>query len=315
MTFDPMLLLEAAEAAASPDGGVDGWLATTAPLVASALDPAWRKVVASYVSFGESRQTFVATAGTVDLQPSAVEAALEAWLSSGDRRGAGVHLLPASTVAMVVVPAGEGRGVVFAIATEAPPTLDAPSLRLWERVAIHLAAPLRCVVQRRAARTDEAVPRDAGCLDTAPGLRAAVQAYDEQREDTSFEGEDVFALWWGLLMGRWVLVDRFMVPGRRFVVARPTEPRERAAHTRRQRQIVFHASLGLANKEIGYALGLSPNTVSSHLHRAVERLGFGSRTELITLATRAAVAFAHRAGLSGSRPMRAAAAPAASGRG
>ncbi|HEY4554830.1 MAG TPA: response regulator transcription factor, partial [Lysobacter sp.] len=53
--------------------------------------------------------------------------------------------------------------------------------------------------------------------------------------------------------------------------------------TGRQREIVHWAMQGLSNKQIARCLGISPETVKTHLHRAFEREGVHGRMALATL--------------------------------
>ena len=53
--------------------------------------------------------------------------------------------------------------------------------------------------------------------------------------------------------------------------------------TERQREIVHWAALGLSNKQIGRRLGISPETVKSHLHQVFEREGISGRVALLAL--------------------------------
>jgi len=50
--------------------------------------------------------------------------------------------------------------------------------------------------------------------------------------------------------------------------------------TGRQREIVHCAAQGLSNKQIGRHLGISPETVKTHLHQAFERAGLSGRGAL-----------------------------------
>lgn len=52
-----------------------------------------------------------------------------------------------------------------------------------------------------------------------------------------------------------------------------------------ERRVVHHASRGLSNKMLGYALGLSPSSISRLLESAALKLGFGSRAKLVRLAS------------------------------
>jgi DNA-binding CsgD family transcriptional regulator len=51
--------------------------------------------------------------------------------------------------------------------------------------------------------------------------------------------------------------------------------------TPREVEVLQLLAAGQANKEIARALGVSPNTVKTHLARLFEKLGAGSRTEAI----------------------------------
>lgn len=53
--------------------------------------------------------------------------------------------------------------------------------------------------------------------------------------------------------------------------------------TGRQREIVHWAAMGLSNKQIGRRLGISPETVKSHLHQVFEREGISGRVALLAL--------------------------------
>lgn len=54
--------------------------------------------------------------------------------------------------------------------------------------------------------------------------------------------------------------------------------------TPRQAEVLYQASTGKTNQEIGEALCLSPGTVKRHLHDAFDRLRAKSRTEAVTRA-------------------------------
>ena len=89
--------------------------------------------------------------------------------------------------------------------------------------------------------------------------------------------------WHPLTAARWTLVDAFEEGGRRYVVARENQAETQTfiALTDRERQIVVHAALGLTNKQIAYALGISDATVRVLMARAANRLGVHSRKQLL----------------------------------
>ena len=93
------------------------------------------------------------------------------------------------------------------------------------------------------------------------------------------------AIWWGLLSGRWRLVDHFDAAGRRFVIARggsrPASPRPLARLSLRERAACARAAAGRSNKLIADDLGVTVSTVGSLLSRATRKLDCHSRAELI----------------------------------
>jgi DNA-binding NarL/FixJ family response regulator len=84
-----------------------------------------------------------------------------------------------------------------------------------------------------------------------------------------------------LVLGRWVVVDRFEAGGRRYFVVRPAL---RPTLSPREAQIVACAAEGRSNKVIAYELGLRIGTVSSSLSAALRKLGLESRADLVALA-------------------------------
>jgi DNA-binding CsgD family transcriptional regulator len=205
----------------------------------------------------------------------------------------------------VVVPATESPPAIFAMNTGSVRPLTDLERAVWYRLAIHLSAAYR--LAGRAASPDaddvEAVVTTGGKILDLRGLgrrpevsgvlREAVLAIDRAR--TRRGRADPLAaleLWQALLAGRWSLVEHFDTDGRRFLLARRNDPgvSQPPGVTRRQRQVLFYASLGLSNREIGYALGLAENTVSAHVASGLARLGLPSRGELIRISTELALA-------------------------
>lgn len=193
-------------------------------------------------------------------------------------------------------PDGEGSLHVLIVPSPRLERLDADAALVWKRLAFHLGAGVR--LQRQAGALDDpeidAVLSPDGTLLHAEsehtdasihdGLRHMARGIDRIRSRR--RGSDPHAaleLWQGLLLGRWSMVDHFDTDGRRFMVARRNDPDAPAPRelTRRQRQVVFYAALGLAHKQIGYALGLSETTVATHLRIALDKLGIETREELI----------------------------------
>lgn len=206
----------------------------------------------------------------------------------------------ASTIAdspAVVIPTGEHVVAIVATLSRRIATYTRADRRLWERLSIHLGAA--CRLAGRAATPDaddvEAVVDTNGRVVDARGpatpararalLRHAVLGIERGRtKRVRADPDAALELWRGLYAGRWSLVEHVDSDGRRFVLARRNDPERRApfALTRRQRQVLFYASVGWSYKQIAYALGLaSEGSVSIHLAKSLRKIGLSSRAELI----------------------------------
>ena len=192
----------------------------------------------------------------------------------------------------IVAHSGTGRGLAMNAPLEHPRRLAAWERRRWTQVCAHVASGLR-LRERLAPGEPDAIldpegrvldaRADAQGRDARDGLREAVRRLDRARGSLrSRDPEEAFALWEGLVAGRWSLVDRFERDGKRFVVAHRNDPEvgDPRGLSRRERQVSEFAGLGRTPKEIAYALGLSHSTVSNAERRAREKLGLASRSEL-----------------------------------
>lgn len=174
-----------------------------------------------------------------------------------------------------------------------PPT--AAELARWAQVSAHLAAGARLVHRLVGVPQEppEAVLAPDGRvlhaeLDARDGLarevlRDAVVAVERARTERARRDQDAaISGWKALVAGRWTLVDRFERDGRRYVLARPNDPRPPVSQlTHRERQVVAAAGLGHSNKLIAYELGLAPSSVATLLARARAKLGLESRVDLV----------------------------------
>jgi DNA-binding CsgD family transcriptional regulator len=214
----------------------------------------------------------------------------------------------------VLVNDGAGEIAVFSTVNARRAMVDDAARRMWQRVAIHLAAGRRLLGRPSSAEAPdvEAVLDPGGSLThavgnaTQPGardvLRSAVKSMDQARTRSGRRDPlQALDLWRGLLAGRWSLMDHFDSDGRRFVLARKNDPDvpEPRALSRRQRQVAFYASLGWSNQEIAYALGLSENTVSAHLRTSLKKLGVATRAGLVRWANEVALAAMNGTGIVG----------------
>ena len=95
--------------------------------------------------------------------------------------------------------------------------------------------------------------------------------------------DEALRLWRGFVDGTWSLVGRYDSVGQRYVLTRRNAPGvlDPCALTQRERAVATLAAMGYQNKYIGYLLGLSASTVSSHLESVRRKLVLGSRAELI----------------------------------
>lgn len=78
------------------------------------------------------------------------------------------------------------------------------------------------------------------------------------------------------------LLKKFLSPSRKSVKALPDAspaPRLKPVLTPRQREVLSHAVLGKGNKEIADSLGMTLNTVRTHMATILKALGVRSRTE------------------------------------
>lgn len=179
---------------------------------------------------------------------------------------------------------------------EATPTRQ---LRVkYRRIAAHLASAIRLRRHLEAARTAEADavfdPRAKSCdaRGEATGraaqqaLREAVRARESARAQLTAGGSaEALGLWTALVSGRWSLLDRFDSDGRRFIVAVENQnvPKDPRALTPREEQIAQLAGCGAPNGQIAYAMGTTPESVSSQLTSALRKLGCKSRRDLIRM--------------------------------
>ena len=194
------------------------------------------------------------------------------------------------------IPDGEGAIHVLIAPSPRRERVGEDAKLIWKRLALHLGAGVR--LQRQAGTLEdpevEAVLSPDGVLIHAESVHTDATSREQLRDATrrldrlrgrrgSPCAAEALELWQGLLLGRWSLVDHFDTDGRHFLLARKNDPDAPAPRqlTRRQRQVVFYASLGFAHKHTGYALGLAETTVTTHLNLALEKLGLQNREELI----------------------------------
>ncbi|HVU03626.1 MAG TPA: LuxR C-terminal-related transcriptional regulator [Polyangiaceae bacterium] len=199
-----------------------------------------------------------------------------------------------------------GIGCLVTIGTRDPEFVPPPEEeRAFGRIAHHLATAFRC--RRKLGRSRlpgqgdvaldhaaaEAILDERGDFVHAEGeaasktarerIQAAAQSINALRSRGRSVGREALDSWHPLVAARWTLVDTFEESGRRYIVARENQAdgAQLELLTDRERQVVLQAALGLSNKEIAYALGISDSTVRVLIARAAGRMGVRSRSELM----------------------------------
>jgi len=170
---------------------------------------------------------------------------------------------------------------------------------MFRRLAGHLAAAFRCRRRLAPTRTRRSNGRADAVFETDGRLLHAERSVRTERKWLAGkaleleaahvkrkrrEGIRVLDLWRPISTARWTLVESFEENGRRYIVARQNQAEARSFSdlTDRERQIVVHASLGMSNKQIAVALGISDATVRVLMARAAKRFGVRSRKELLS---------------------------------
>jgi DNA-binding CsgD family transcriptional regulator len=195
----------------------------------------------------------------------------------------------------------DGTGVTLTFPYAGAAHLAPRSKSQLRRITAHLATSLRLRARTRGLVTPEHESVDAvlapdgrvehatGAAREAPArqrLASAVRDVEHARGTLRRTSPDeALALWEGLVNGRWSLVDHVESDGRRVILVRRNEPgaRDPRALGETERDVLAYAALGHSNKHVAYMLGLAPTTVSTHLAKAMRKLGLKSRRELIEL--------------------------------
>jgi len=177
--------------------------------------------------------------------------------------------------------------------------LGTSARRRWRSVSAHLSAVfrLRAGLLRRRTQSEEALLTPGGRLLHATGrvagsrtaqcmLREAALSMEKARGPLRRQDPHrALDLWRELVAGRWTIIDRFESCGRRLLVAHENAPE--AARLRElsppQHTIVRKLLDGRAAAGIALELGMTPSTVSQHIHYALRKLRLRSVSELATL--------------------------------
>lgn len=112
-------------------------------------------------------------------------------------------------------------------------------------------------------------------------FRAAIRSIDRLPvRHTSRERAE--ALWRAVVDGAMSVLDVHDHEGRRYIAAAPASGR---GLTPREAEVAALASLGHHDKLIAHAMGISRSTVTTHLLRAIRKLGLRDRVELALVLT------------------------------
>ncbi len=163
----------------------------------------------------------------------------------------------------------------------------------WRKVLLHVGTALRLrqrLGPREALLTPDGKLADASEAAAAPSARRALVEAVERVERARSRAmrthpEDALRLWQGLIDGRWSLVDHFEAGGRRYIAAHENQPdaKDPRALGPIERACVHYAMRNAKPRDIAYALGTTPASVSSALARAAHRLGLPSSAMFATL--------------------------------
>jgi DNA-binding CsgD family transcriptional regulator len=187
------------------------------------------------------------------------------------------------------------RGIVVLAPLPAVESVPPAARATWSCLASHVAAGAR--LRHSWSRGDEAVLDEDGRVLHAEGLARGASAREQLRDAVRrqhrargalrrLDPAQALDVWRGLVAGRWSVVERFDTDGRRFLVARkndPDVPPDPRGLTVRERQVLGYVGLGQSNRDIAYALGLAPSTVSEHVASGLRKLGLRGRAEAARL--------------------------------
>lgn len=117
----------------------------------------------------------------------------------------------------------------------------------------------------------------------AERTRIRMHVDELEREAVQLDDDHTHAMWESFVDGAVVPVDTFDREDRTYVLlpAQDVTAAPSAPLTRRESDVVVRVAAGMANKEIAFELGISPNTVGTILVSARKKLGVTSRVKLV----------------------------------
>lgn len=185
-------------------------------------------------------------------------------------------------------------------------TLAAPSpqvvraaprvLGIWQRAGLHVVSALRLrrklaahKLVRGALLTPsgkiEDVSAEMGGSIRAALVRAVCSMEKARSAAVRSAPEKALTLWQGLVDGEWSLVDHWEHSGRRYIAAYRNRPgvRDPRALGVTERTVAKMLSLGAANKEIAYSLGLPSGTVAACVSQILKKLRLKTRAQIAAI--------------------------------
>jgi DNA-binding CsgD family transcriptional regulator len=206
------------------------------------------------------------------LGPSLTRRWRSRWSVTGVSSGVGLVVHPAPDVALVLYANG-GPDL----------TRERTTRTALARAALHLESGFRLRVQRGAVRA--VISADGHLLDGAiEGGERARLAHAARGAEAARSNRDL-GLWTALVAGHLSVVPRTRGSRRVYEFVENERAARRArALSRRELDVLELASTGLSTKLCGYALGLSPATISTMLTSAARKVGLLNRLELLRIA-------------------------------
>lgn len=192
----------------------------------------------------------------------------------------------------------ELHGVLLLTPTRGRITLSAKAEKRWRTLASHIGAADR--LRRALGRSNQerlipvtALPRELradrvsdASASNPPGMslrEAAVQVDSERAGGPERQTAEALDVMRGLVEGELSMVDWFVRHGRRFTLARWSEPslRDPRALTTAEQQVVLRTAQGESRKLVAYQIGLSRSRVSKLLRSAMRKLGVRNQADLV----------------------------------
>lgn len=190
------------------------------------------------------------------------------------------------------------HGVLLLTPTRKRISLSSRAQKRWRTVASHIGAADRLRRALGRSNQERLIPvtslsralsldaqSDAPTLPrSGPSLRDAAVRIDAERRgggrDQTAEALDVLR---GLVDGEMSRIDWFVRDGRRFTLARVSDPSlgDPRALTANEKQVILRTARGEQRKLVAYHMGIDRSQVTRLLKSAMRKLGVKNQTELV----------------------------------